>query len=58
MEEQFNNKEKMLFSHLEEMTDCAQDIFDAVLCIRPNFGTIFIPAIFGLEYKVLKHTYR
>jgi len=57
MEEQFYNKEKMLFGHLEEIADCAQNAFDAPLCLRPNFGTIFIPTMFGLEYKVPKDTF-
>jgi len=49
MEEQFYNKEKMLYGHLEEIVDCAHSTFDAQLCLRPNFGTIFIPSMFGLE---------
>ncbi len=57
MEEQFYNKEKMLYGHLEEIADCAQNAFDAPLCIRPNFGTIFIPAMFGLKYRVPKDTF-
>ena len=57
MEEQFYDKEKMLYGHLEEIADCAQNAFDAPICIRPNFGTIFIPAMFGLEYKVPKDTF-
>jgi len=57
MEEQFFDKEKMLYGHLEEIADCAQNAFDAPICIRPNFGTIFIPAMFGLEYKVPKDTF-
>jgi len=57
MEEQFFDKEKMLYGHLEEIADCAQNAFDAPICIRPNFGTIFIPAMFGLKYKVPKNTF-
>ena len=57
MEEQFFDKEKMLYGHLEEIADCAQNAFDAPLCLRPNFGTIFIPVMFGLEYKVPKDTF-
>jgi uroporphyrinogen-III decarboxylase len=57
MEEQFYNKEKMLYGHLEEIAGCAQNAFDAPICIRPNFGTIFIPAMFGLKYKVPKDTF-
>jgi len=57
MEEQFYDKEKMLYGHLEEIVDCAQNAFDAPICIRPNFGTIFIPAMFGLKYKVPKDTF-
>jgi len=57
MEEQFYDKKKMLYGHLEEITDCAQNAFDAPLCMRPNFGTIFIPAMFGLKYKIPKDTF-
>ena len=57
MEEQFFDKEKMLYGHLEEIAGCAQNAFDAPICIRPNFGTIFIPAMFGLKYKVPKDTF-
>ena len=57
MEEQFYDKKKMLYGHLEEIADCAQNAFDAPICIRPNFGTIFIPAMFGLKYKVPKDTF-
>ena len=57
MEEQFYDKEKMLYGHLEEIAGCAHNTFDALLCLRPNFGTVFIPAIFGLKYKVPKDTF-
>ena len=57
MEEQFYDKEKMLYGHLEEIADCAQNAFDAPICIRPNFGTIFIPAMFGLKYELPKDTF-
>ncbi len=57
MEEQFYDKEKMLYAHLEEIEKCAENTFDALLCIRPNFGTIFIPAMFGLKYKVPRDTF-
>jgi len=57
MEEQFYDKEKMLYGHLEEIAGCAQNAFDAPICIRPNFGTIFIPAMFGLKYELPKDTF-
>jgi len=57
MEEQFYDKEKMLYGHLEEIADCAHNTFDAPLCLRPNFGTVFVPSIFGLKYKVPKDTF-
>lgn len=57
MNEQFYDKEKMLYAHLEEILDCASDIHDAVICLRPNFGTIFIPAILGLSFQVPKNTF-
>jgi len=57
MNEQFYGKEKMLFAHLEEILDCAKNIYEAVVCLRPNFGTIFIPAMLGLSYQVPKNTF-
>ena len=57
MEEQFFDKEKMLHGHLEEIAICAENAFDAPLCMRPNFGTIFIPVMFDLQYKVPKDTF-
>ena len=57
MEEQFYDKEKMLYAHLEEIEICAQNSFDTPLCLRPNFGTVFIPSMFGLKYKVPKDTF-
>jgi len=57
MEEQFYDKEKMLYGHLEEIEDCAHNTFDALLCLRPNFGTVFIPAMFGLEYRIPRDTF-
>ncbi|GAB4116514.1 MAG: hypothetical protein Kow00103_12280 [Candidatus Caldatribacteriota bacterium] len=57
MEEQFYDQEKMLYAHLEEILDCAPDIQEAVACIRPNFGTIFIPAILGLSFQVPRNTF-
>jgi len=47
----------MLFAHLEEIEECAENAFDAPLCLRPNFGTIFIPSIFGLKYELPKDTF-
>ena len=57
MNEQFYDKEKMLLAHLEEILDCAAEIHDAVVCLRPNFGTIFIPAILGLPFQVPDNTF-
>jgi len=57
MNEQFYDKEKMLYAHLEEILDCAEDIHDAVVCLRPNFGTIFIPAMLGLSFQVPRDTF-
>jgi len=57
MEEQFYDKEKMLYAHLEEIEKCAGNTFDALLCLRPNFGTVFIPSMFGLKYKIPKNTF-
>jgi len=57
MEEQFYDKEKMLYAHLEEIEKCAENTFEALICIRPNFGTIFIPSLFGLKYELPKDTF-
>ena len=57
MKEQFYDKEKMLYAHLEEIEKCAENAFDALLCLRPNFGTIFIPSMFGLKYELPKDTF-
>ncbi len=57
LKEQFYDKEKMLHGHLEEIEEICSNAFDAQLCIRPNFGTIFVPAMFGLEYKVFEDNY-
>lgn len=57
MKEQFYDKEKMLYAHLEEIEKCAENTFDALLCLRPNFGTIFIPSMFGLKYELPKDTF-
>ena len=54
--EQFYDKRKMLFSQLEEMAE-VNYIGDAQLAIRPNFGTIFIPAMFGLEYRMFENQF-
>ncbi len=54
MREQFYDKNKMLYAQLEEIYDCADNAFEASLCVRPNFGTIFVPAMLGLEYKVFE----
>lgn len=55
--EQFLDAEKMLHGQLEEIDDVRAEAFDAQLCARPNFGTIFIPAMFGLKYELSKDKY-
>ncbi|MGQ9778942.1 MAG: uroporphyrinogen decarboxylase family protein [Bacillota bacterium] len=57
MAEQFYDKRKMLHANLEQIAACCQDAFDAPLCLRPEFGTVFMPAMFGLEFAVFKDTY-
>jgi len=50
MEEQFYDKEKTLFAHFEEIADCKLiPLMYNYIFLRPNFGTIFISAMFGLE---------
>ena len=56
-EEQFYSKEKMLWAQLVNIEACAGREFNSPLCLRPDFGTIFIPSLLGLEYKVFKDTY-
>lgn len=57
LKEQFYDKSKMLIGHLEEIEECVANAYDAPLCIRPNFGTVFIPSAFGLAYKVFEDKY-
>lgn len=52
MKEQFYSKEKMLLGHLEEIAEVAGDTHQGIFCLRPNFGTIFVPAILGLDFHV------
>ena len=57
LKEQFHSKERMLQGQLEEVSKSAAENFGAPLCIRPNFGTIFLPACLGLEYQVFSDAY-
>ncbi len=57
LHEQFYSKEKMLHGLLEDVLICASSGFSSPLCIRPNFGTVFIPAMTGLEYTVPDDAY-
>ncbi len=57
LKEQFYSKERMLHGQLEEVHKSAADNFGAPLCIRPNFGTVFLPACLGLEYQVFNDAY-
>lgn len=57
LEEQFYDAEKMLYGHLEEILLAAPLSFGAPLTLRPNFGTIFVPAAFGAQYRVFPDAY-
>lgn len=57
LKEQFYDKAKMLHGQLEDVLVSAAENFGAPLCIRPNFGTIFLPAALGLEYAVFDDAY-
>ena len=57
LKEQFYDPEKMLHAHLEEILRTCQSAHGAPLMLRPNFGTIFVPAAFGAGYDVLPDAY-
>ena len=57
LKEQFFDPERMLYAHLEEMEDCYSGHSGAPLTLRPNFGTILMPAAFGLDYEVFEDQY-
>lgn len=57
MHQQFYDSALMLHSHLEEIEECCDKSFDAPLCLRPNFGTIMIPAVMGSGYRVFEDAY-
>jgi hypothetical protein len=56
-EEQFYDKEKMLYAQLLDIETCVDKSFHSPLCMRPDFGTVFIPALLGLKYRVFKENY-
>ena len=55
--EQFHSKECMLHGQLEEVLKSSADNFGAPICIRPNFGTVFLPACLGLDYQIFSDAY-
>jgi hypothetical protein len=57
LKEQFYDKARMLHGQLEDVLVSSAENFGAPLCIRPNFGTIFLPAALGLEYAVFDDAY-
>lgn len=57
LKEQFYDPEKMLYGHLEEILRAAPLSRGAPLTMRPNFGTVFVPAAFGARYEVFPDVY-
>jgi hypothetical protein len=49
--EQFEDGAKMLIEHIPAMAMAAASGADGVVCMRPNFGVVFMPALFGLEWE-------
>jgi len=52
LKEQFYHKEKMLVEYIWELIARARCKSDAQLSIRPNFGSVIVPSIFGAKYQV------
>lgn len=52
LHEQFYFPEAMLAAHLKRMVATAAVPQDGQLCIRPNFGVVFVPSVSGLEPEV------
>jgi len=54
LKEQFYNKDKMFIENLWQLIAQSRGNSDAQLSMRVNFGTGFIPSIFGLEQIVFE----
>ena len=54
LEEQFDDREKMLVEHLWGMIGTARGTGDGQLTIRVNFGVGFIPSLFGLKSRFVQ----
>ncbi len=57
MAEQFDDPLKSLYSQLEDMLSSVLLHTGAPLCVRPNYGTILLPAMLGMPYRVLDDNY-
>jgi len=56
MVEEHEHLEVMFYKGLWGMIAAARSGSDSVPSIRPNFGTCFVPSMFGLEPDILPHT--
>ncbi len=54
MKESFYNPEKMLYMQLKGIMNMVSEYSDLVPSVRFNFGTGFIPSIFGLESEIFE----
>jgi hypothetical protein len=53
--EQFCDCEKMLFSQLEDMLLIGRACSGSPLCVRPDYGTVALPAMTGCEYRLFEN---
>ncbi|MFN4227210.1 MAG: hypothetical protein ACK4F0_03600 [Candidatus Ratteibacteria bacterium] len=54
LKESFYNPEKMLYMQLKGISNTVSEYSDTVPSVRFNFGTGFIPTIFGLESEIFE----
>ncbi|MCM8802734.1 MAG: hypothetical protein NC827_05440 [Candidatus Omnitrophica bacterium] len=54
LKESFYNPEKMLYMQLKGIINIVSEYSDACPSVRFNFGTGFIPSIFGLESEIFE----
>lgn len=54
LKEQFYDPEKMLYMQLKGIINSISNYSDAVPSVRFNFGTGFIPSIFGIESEIFE----
>jgi len=54
MKESFYDPEKMLYMQIKGLINCISEYSDACPSVRFNFGTGFIPSIFGLDSEIFE----